>query len=120
MKRLLLIEDSVATLEMMTYFLEKAGLAVITATSAEKGLELARIDPPDLIVCDIGFPRMDGYTFATIAKADPVLMNIPLVAVTAHAMQEDQGRAKEAGFDGYLTKPIDAACFASQIEAFLV
>ena len=71
------------------------------------------------MLADILMPGMDGYEFARLFKADAALASTPLVAVTALAMPADRKRADEAGFDGYITKPIEPRTFVAQIEAFL-
>ena len=117
--RILLIEDNAINLELMLYMLKAWGHEVLTAEDAERGLELARRARPQLIVSDVQMPGVDGYQLARIAKADPQLRDIPLVAVTAFAMVGDRERARRAGFDGYFTKPIDPASFMAALEAFL-
>lgn len=75
---------------------------------------------PDLVVCDIHLPRLDGYGVASQLKSDPSLRHIPLIAVTALAMAGDHERVLKAGFDAYITKPIDPQSFVKQIESHLV
>jgi len=104
--RVLLIEDNAANMELMTYLLQAFGHATLAARDGKEGLEIAQREDPDLIVCDIQLPVMNGYEVARRIKADPALRNIPLVAVTAYAMVDDRRKTLAAGFDGYLTKPI--------------
>jgi two-component system cell cycle response regulator len=117
--RILIIEDNLANLELMTYLLSAYGHSVVTATDGWQGLEAARRVHPDLIVCDVQLPEMDGYEVARRLKSDPELRPTPLVAVTALAMVGDRDRVLAAGFDGYLTKPINPETFVRQMEVYL-
>lgn len=117
--RILVIEDNPANIELMVYLLDASGYTTLKAGDGEQGLEVARRERPDLVVCDIQMPRMNGYEVARAMKADAMLRRIPLIAVTAFAMVGDRGKALDAGFDGYVTKPIDPVTFVTQLEAFL-
>jgi two-component system, cell cycle response regulator len=117
--RVLLIEDNPASLELMTYLLGAFGHSVATATDGRQGVEAARRDPPDLIVCDVQLPEMDGYEVARWLKSDANLRRVPLVAVTALAMVGDRDRVLAAGFDGYVAKPINPETFVAQMEIYL-
>ena len=119
MARVLVIEDNPENLELMTYLLRAFGHAVVTATDGAAGMAAAAREAPDLVVCDLHLPGVDGYEVARRLKADPELAAIPRVAVTALAMAGDRERGLAAGFDGYLTKPIDAERFVEQVEGFL-
>ena len=117
--RILIIEDNAANLELMTYLLQAFGHAPLTARRGEEGLALARRERPELIVCDIQLPGIDGYRVAAQIKADSELRATPLVAVTAFAMVGDRDKVLAAGFDGYIAKPIAPETFVAQVEAFL-
>jgi CheY-like chemotaxis protein len=117
--RTLIIEDNATHLELMRYLLNAAGHIVYTAADGAEGIESARRVGPDLIVCDMKMPGLDGYEVAKRLKSDPVLRAVPLVAVTSYAMVGDRDQAMKAGFDGYLTKPIVPKTFVAQLEAFL-
>jgi CheY-like chemotaxis protein len=117
--RILIIEDNPTNLELMTYLLRAFGHTTLAASDGEEGLEIARHESLDLIICDIQLPKLDGCAFARQLKCHPALRTIPLVAVTALAMVGDRDRVLEAGFDGYLAKPIAPRTFMSQIESFL-
>jgi two-component system cell cycle response regulator len=119
MARILVIEDNLANLELMTYLLNAFGHVPLTAPNGEQGLTMARREKLDLIVCDIQLPGIDGHTVAREVKADATLRAIPLVAVTAFAMVGDRDKVLRSGFDGYISKPIDPETFLAQIEAFL-
>ncbi len=117
--RILIIEDNVDNLELMTYLLKAFGHSPIIAPNGEEGMELARRERPDLIVCDIQLPGMDGYGVAAHLKADSGLRGIPLIAVTALAMVGDRDKVRAGGFEGYIPKPIAPETFVAQVEAFL-
>src|SRR5258708_33383203 len=117
--RILLIEDNPANLELMTYLLKAFGYTAFTARDGAEGLAAMRRDAPDLIICDVQLPVMDGLEVARHVKSDPILRTIPLVAVTALAMGGDRDRILAAGFDGYVSKPINPETFVRQVEAFL-
>src|SRR6516165_7555623 len=105
--QILVIEDDPASLELMGYLLRAFGYTPITVGTGEEGLEAARDAFPDLIVCDIQLPGVDGHDVARQLKGDPILRTVPLVAVTALAMVGDRDRVLAAGFDGYISKPLD-------------
>lgn len=117
--RILVIEDNQANLELMTYLLKAFGYDPLTAMQGDAGLAVARREKPDLIICDIQMPGMDGYAVARAIKAEADLASIPLVAVTAYAMVGDREKVLAAGFDGYLSKPLDPQTFVSTVEGFL-
>jgi CheY-like chemotaxis protein len=117
--RVLLIEDNRPSLELMSYLLHAFGHTPLEAYNGIDGLEAIRRERPDLVICDIDLPKLDGYALAGRAKADPAIRDIPLVAVTALAMVGDRDRAIRAGFDGYLAKPIEPETFIQEIERYL-
>jgi two-component system cell cycle response regulator len=119
MARVLVIEDNPANMELMTYLLRAFGHSVLEATDGRQGVRAALEARPDLIICDLQLPRVDGYEVARTLKADASMRAVPLLAVTAYAMVDDRGKALAAGFDGYFAKPIDPATFIQQIQAFL-
>jgi len=89
------------------------------ASDGEEGLEVARREVPDLIICDVQLPQMDGYEVARWLKSHPQFRTIPLVAVTALAMVGDRDKVLAAGFDGYIAKPISPETFVGEVEQFL-
>lgn len=117
--RILVIEDNPASLDLMRYLLEAQGYAPFTACDGEEGLEVARLQRPDLIICDIQLPRLSGFQVAQEIKNHPDLGQVALVAVTAFAMVGDRDRVLAAGFDGYISKPITPEAFVGQVESFL-
>ena len=117
--RILIIDDNSANLYLMAYLLREAGHEVLVAGNGQDGLEVARAQPPDLIICDAQMPVMDGYEFARHARRDPMLAGLPLVSVTAYAMAGDREKSLAAGFDAYLSKPIVPEDFARHIGMIL-
>ena len=115
----LIIEDHADNLELMNYLLRAFGYATVTAADGLEGLNLARREDLDLILCDIQLPGVDGFEVARRLKQDERLRSIPLVAITALAMVGDRERALQAGFDGYIAKPINPETFVGTVEAFL-
>jgi CheY-like chemotaxis protein len=119
MSRILYIEDTENNRILVKRRLEKNGYQVLTAENAREGLARARAEMPDLILMDMGMPDIDGWNATRQLKADPDLKRIPVIAVTAHAMQGDRQRALEAGCDDYETKPFDFAGLIEKIQALL-
>ena len=119
MPKILYIEDTDNNRILVTRRLEKKGYRVLTAENAEQGLALARTEMPELILMDMGMPHTDGWTATRTLKADPALRQIPVIALTAHAMQGDREKAMEAGCDDYETKPFDFPRLFEKIEAHL-
>lgn len=117
--RVLIVEDNPDNLELMTYLLRAFGHTTFAAEDGLQGLETASREQPDLIICDIHLPRVDGYEVARRLKSDDRLKSIPLVAVTALAMVGDRDRVLAAGFDGYVTKPITPELFVPAMEEYL-
>jgi len=119
MANIVIIEDTPANLELMCYLLSVFGHHVMTATDGDEGLDLVRAAVPELIICDVHLPKVDGYEVARTLKSDPGLSTIPLLAVTALAMVGDREKGLKAGFDGYLYKPIEPETFVSEVERYL-
>jgi two-component system, cell cycle response regulator len=117
--RILVIEDDPASLELICYLLQAYGYTPLTAGDGEAGLEVARRERPDLIICDIELPNRNGFQVAQQLKGESLLSQVPLVAVTAFAMVGDREKVLAAGFDGYLSKPITPETFVGQLEDFL-
>ncbi|MFN8609642.1 MAG: response regulator [Vulcanimicrobiota bacterium] len=114
----LVVEDNPLNQELVTDLLEMAGHTVVSADSGELALELARSRELDLILMDVSLPGRDGLAITAELKADPATRAIPVVAVTAHSMVKDRERILASGCDGYVTKPIDAQTFVTEIEKF--
>jgi two-component system cell cycle response regulator len=117
--RILIIEDNPTNLDLMLFLLKAFGHTPLTARDGLEGLEIARREPLDLIICDVHLPNLDGYEVARQLKSDPLLGQTPLVAVTALAMVGDRDKVLAAGFDGYIAKPISPRTFVPEVEKFL-
>lgn len=115
----LLVEDNEKNLKLARDVLEYAGFTVHTATSGEEAVASAHATPPDLVLMDIQLPGMDGHAALAQLRADRRTSDIPVVALTAFAMQQDRERARQSGFDGYLEKPISVRHFPDQIRRHL-
>ena len=118
-EKILIVEDNPMNMELATDLLETSGYVVIQAGMAEEGIELARAELPDLILMDISLPGMDGLEATGILKQDPTTKDIPVIAMTAHAMKGDEEKALTAGCAGYITKPIDTREFPKEIDRFI-
>jgi len=119
MATILYIDDTENNRILVSRRLERKGYTVLTAVNAEEGLTLARQKMPDLILMDMGMPDVDGWTATRQLKADPNLGAIPVIALTAHAMQGDREKALDAGCDDYETKPFDFPRLFEKIESRL-
>src|SRR5688572_33508796 len=106
MARILIVEDNQANMKLACLLLRSAGHTVSCAVDAETGLTLARTEQPDLILMDIQLPGMDGLAATALLKEDPSTADIPVIALTALAMKEDQERSVLAGCDAYIAKPL--------------
>lgn len=116
---ILVIEDDEASRLLVSYLLESAGHRVLVAENGGLGLAMALAEAPDLILCDLQMPVMNGYEVAKALRSAPAWRTVPLVAVTAFSMPGDREKALEVGFDEHLSKPINPETFVSQVEAFL-
>jgi two-component system, cell cycle response regulator DivK len=119
MARILVIEDNMANMKLATLLLQKAGHTVLCAMDAEAGIGMAHADRPDLILMDIQLPGMDGLAATTLLKQDPDTAVIPIVALTAMAMKEDETKSQSAGCDAYISKPLRYQELYAVIDALL-
>lgn len=119
MAKILLVEDNETNSEMLTRRLLKKNYEVIHAKDGEEGLAKAENEEPDLILMDLSLPRMDGWEASRRIKANPKTKNIPIIALTAHAMVGDRDKALAAGCDDYDTKPIEFPRLITKIEYLL-
>ena len=113
---ILIIEDNEKNLKLVRDVLQFRGYRTLEAVTAEAGLSLAQAQRPDLILMDIQLPGTDGVAALGQLRASPATAAIPVVALTAFAMKDDRQRFLEAGFDGYLDKPINIKTFAEQVR----
>jgi two-component system cell cycle response regulator DivK len=119
MSKILLVEDDEANRDLLSRRLERKGYIVINAQDGEQGYSLAYAENPDLILMDIGLPVMDGWQVCQLLKANNATRDIPIIIVTAHALTEDQTKAREIGCSDYETKPIEFARLSQKIEKLL-
>ncbi len=118
-RKVLVVEDNELNLELVTDLLEAHGYGVLQARNGNEALELASREQPDLILMDIQLPEMDGLEVTRLLKQNADTRHIAVVALTAHAMRGDEGRARRAGCSGYITKPIDTRGFARAVENYI-
>jgi two-component system cell cycle response regulator DivK len=116
---ILIIEDNEKNMYLVTFILQKSGYRVVQAYDGQAGIALAREVTPDLILLDIQLPVMDGYTVARELSKNGDLKHTPIVAVTSYAMPGDREHALEAGFIGYIEKPINPETFVTDLERYL-
>jgi two-component system cell cycle response regulator len=117
--RILIIEDNPANIELMSFLLGAYGHTPLSAADGPRGVAAARSERPDLIACDVNLPGMDGFAVLAALKTEPQLAGVPILAVTALAMAGDREKLLAAGFDGYISKPIEPESFVAELEAFL-
>jgi two-component system cell cycle response regulator DivK len=113
---ILLVEDNDKNMKLARDLLKYHGFDTIEATNAEDGIALARDRKPKLVLMDIQLPGMDGVAALEHLRKDPSTSTIPIVAMTASVMREDRERFDKAGFDGFITKPIDVRAFPQQVR----
>jgi two-component system, cell cycle response regulator DivK len=116
---ILVVEDNERNLKLLRDVLEYAGYAVRVARTGEDGITSAVSEPPDLVLMDLQLPGIDGMEALRRLRESPRTADIPVVAVTAQAMKHDRERALEAGFNGYIEKPISVRAFPDQVRGFL-
>ena len=116
---ILVVEDNERNLKLLRDVLEYAGYDVRVARTAEDGIVLAVKEPPDLVLMDLQLPGIDGTEALRRLRENPRTADIPVVAVTAQAMKQDRERALDAGFNGYIEKPISVRAFPDQVRGFL-
>ena len=116
---IVLIEDHPDNMELMAYLLEAAGYTYSCATDGAEGLQAIRRERPDLIICDLQMPIVDGFEVLRQLRQDPSLHHTPIVAVTAQCMPGDRQKILRAGFDDYFSKPIEPQAFVAQLETCL-
>jgi two-component system cell cycle response regulator DivK len=120
MASILIIEDNPANMKLACLLLRKANHTVLCAVDAETGLTLARAGQPDLILMDIQLPGMDGLEATALLKQDPATAAIPVIALTAMAMKDDQEKTRVAGCDAYIAKPLRYQELYEAIDTLLV
>ena len=118
-RKILVVEDDKLNMKLVEALLQNGEYSVLQAENAEAGIQLAHNHRPDLILMDIQLPGMDGLRATRLIKKDKDLNEIPVVALTAHAMQGDAEKAIQAGCIGYISKPVDTRSFEKTIDGYL-
>jgi two-component system cell cycle response regulator len=116
---ILVVDDNPSNLKLFTYLLALPGYAVTTAGNAVQALDVLTRLVPDLIIMDLQLPDVDGLTLTRQLKADPKMKGVPIVAVTASAMKGDEEKARAAGVDGYMSKPVEKRAFRAMVASYL-
>jgi CheY-like chemotaxis protein len=116
---ILIVEDNPANLLLARVMLERSGWRIVEARSTDEAQQVLHSTTPDVILMDVGLPGRDGLSLTSELKAAPETRAIPIVALTAHAMQSDRDRAYAAGCDGYLSKPFKAQQLRDEIARVL-
>lgn len=118
-ERILIVDDSAINLKLIKYVLVDVGFDVDTAADAPQALAALRARRPRLILMDVQLPGMSGLELTRQLKADPETRDLIIVAVTASAMRGDEEKARDAGCDGYLSKPIDTEALPRVVAGYL-
>jgi CheY-like chemotaxis protein len=114
--RVLIAEDNLDNLDMLTRRLERRGFQIVSAGDGQQAVEAALRERPDLILMDVSMPVMSGIEATKAIRANPAVADLPIIALTAHAMDGDRTRCLEAGCDAYATKPVDLPALLAAIE----
>jgi CheY-like chemotaxis protein len=119
MIKILIAEDNAVNRELLRELLEMRGYIVVEACDGEEALRMIEQSPPDLLLLDIGMPVLDGFAVVRQIRENPRLAPLPVVAVTAYAMQGDREKILNAKFDGYLSKPVNSRSLADELDRLL-
>jgi CheY-like chemotaxis protein len=119
MTKVLVAEDNPVNRELLRELLENRGYDVVEACDGQEALRMVDETQPDILLLDIGMPVLDGYAVARRIRENPALAPLPLLAITAYAMQGDREKILHSGFDGYLSKPVNARALADELERLL-
>lgn len=119
MTKILLVEDNEMNRDMLSRRLKRKGFEVVIAVDGQAGVDMAKSESPDLILMDLSLPIMDGWEATRNIKGDGATQSIPVIALTAHAMQGDEEKALEAGCDDYDTKPVQFKRLLEKIGKFV-
>ena len=117
--KILVVDDNPTNLKLVSDLLAFDGYQILQAIDAEKAQEIVKSNKPDLILMDIALPGMDGLTLTRLLKGAPATRDICIVALTAFAMKGDDQKAREAGCDGYIIKPIDTRKLSTAVAEYL-
>ena len=119
MPRILLVEDNEMNRDMLSRRLIRNGFDVLMAVNGQQGVDMTRSEQPDLVLMDMSLPVMDGWEATRTLNADDSTKAIPVIALTAHAMESDRAQAMQAGCDDFDTKPIELPRLLGKINALL-
>jgi two-component system cell cycle response regulator DivK len=119
MTKVLIAEDNPVNRELLRELLEGRGYAVDEACDGEEALTMLERSRPNILLLDLSMPKLDGYGVVRKIRDNPQLSDLPVMAVTAYAMRGDREKALEAGFDGYLSKPINAVSLTAELDRLL-
>jgi len=119
MAKILLVEDNEMNRDMLSRRLKKRGFEIVMAVDGQEGVEKAKSEIPDLILMDMSLPIIDGWEATRQIKGDPATENIPIIALTAHAMRGEREKALEAGCNDFDTKPVELPRLIEKIEGLL-
>jgi two-component system, cell cycle response regulator DivK len=119
MKKILVAEDNPINRELLRELLEIHGYTVAEACDGQEALAMVEQAPPDILLLDIGMPLLDGFAVVRKLRANPRFTALPVVAVTAYAMQGDREKIMNSGFDGYLSKPVNAGSLVQELGRLL-
>jgi len=119
MIKVLVAEDSAVNRELLRELLEARGYEVLEACDGQEALQMIAQTQPELLLLDIGMPVMDGFAVVGKIRENPLLAQLPVVAVTAYAMRGDRERILNAGFDGYLSKPVNRSSLSEELDRIL-
>lgn len=119
MAKILLVEDNEMNRDMLSRRLQRRAFEVVMAVDGKEGLAMASSEKPDLILMDMSLPEIDGWEATRRLKADDTTRSIPVIALTAHAMESDETKSREAGCDDFDTKPVDLKRLLNKIQKLL-
>ena len=117
--KILLVEDNEMNRDMLSRRLIRSGYEIVMAVDGQQAVTMAASEKPDLILMDMSLPVIDGWEATRQVKADPATGSIPIIALTAHAMSEDEQKARDAGCDDFDTKPVDIQRLVGKIKALV-
>lgn len=118
-RTVLIVEDNEDNRIIYATFLKFSGYHVLEAVDGAEGIAVTRAQHPDVVLMDVSLPTTDGWVATQTLKADPATADIPIIALTAHALASDRARAVEVGCDGYLAKPVEPKAVVTEIERVL-
>jgi CheY-like chemotaxis protein len=119
MPRILIIEDNEENREALARRLQRRGYDIVVAGDGQRGVEMAKSEKPDLVLMDMNMPILDGWRASQMIRTDPYTEQLPIIGLTAHALEGDREKALQAGCSDYHTKPVEFAQLMTQIETLI-